>query len=208
MEGTAYTGGIGGGAGATSVARKLASALAAQKPAASSPRLRQAQVTAVALNKMSVSVVLTGAAAADGVKFLSSYVPVAGDLVWVLTATPDILVLGKLVDASTQWVLPTLINGWLAYGGGFSTPGYMRDSSGIVHLRGLVKNGVIGAGTAGTIFTLPIGFRPEFIQLLPSTASLNVFARTDVDTAGNVVASSTAGTNGFWSLDGISFAAL
>lgn len=205
LDGAVYTGGM-GEVGATSVARKLASALV-QKPS-SSPRLRQAQITAVAADKLSVSAMLPGAAAADGVKFLSSYVPVVGDVVWVLTMTPDVLILGKLADASTQWAPPTLVNGWLPYGGGFSTPGYLKDASGIVHLRGLVKNGVIGAGTAGTIFTLPVGFRPEFIQLLASTASPNAFARTDVDQAGNVVASSTGGTNAFWSLDGISFPAL
>ncbi|KKK52619.1 hypothetical protein LCGC14_3103070, partial [marine sediment metagenome] len=59
------------------------------------------------------------------------------------------------INDSGQWIAPTLLNSWVNYAATYDTTGYMKDGFGFVHLKGLVKSGV-----AGTIFTLPVGYRP------------------------------------------------
>lgn len=60
---------------------------------------------------------------------------------------------GDITEES--WTAPTLVNSWVDYGSGFQTTRYRKDSNGIVHIQGLVKD-----GTAATVFTLPSGYRP------------------------------------------------
>ncbi|MDY8022849.1 hypothetical protein [Paenibacillus polymyxa] len=56
------------------------------------------------------------------------------------------------------WITPTLLNGWAT-----SRPvGIMKDSTGFVHIRGLIVNGLTNGGLA--LFTLPQGYRPISIQ--------------------------------------------
>ncbi|MDY8091549.1 hypothetical protein UY456_00915 [Paenibacillus polymyxa] len=56
------------------------------------------------------------------------------------------------------WISPTLLNGWAT-----SRPvGIMKDSTGFVHIRGLIVNGLTNGGLA--LFTLPQGYRPISIQ--------------------------------------------
>lgn len=61
---------------------------------------------------------------------------------------------GDLVQES--WNTPSLSNSWVNYGGAFQDVRYRKDSSGVVHVQGLVKS-----GTAATVFTLPAGYRPD-----------------------------------------------
>ena len=81
------------------------------------------------------------------------------------------------------------------------------DANGVVHLRGLVKSGSIGA-----IFTLPAGYRPTatwlFICASNSSATPPGYARVDINTSGSVSLNtySANSNNGWVSLDGITFA--
>jgi len=68
---------------------------------------------------------------------------------------------------NTSWISPSLVNEWDDYGGGYSTPGYMKTADGTVIIRGTYKQ----PGTSSTvnnyetIFTLPTGYQPQGIQM-------------------------------------------
>lgn len=61
-----------------------------------------------------------------------------------------------LVLADTDWISPTLVNGWVDFDS--RTVAYRRIN-GIVHMQGIAKSGTVGASTP--IFYLPEGFRPR-----------------------------------------------
>lgn len=103
--------------------------------------------------------------------------------------------------AQEAWIAPTLTNSWVYYGAPFSTAGYMIDSLGFVHLKGLLKSGTVNAA----MFTLPAGYRPER-QMIFATICNNAITRVDITTAG-VVIQSAGVSNAFQSLDGIRFRA-
>ena len=120
--------------------------------------------------------------------------------------------------AQESWKAPSFKNGWVNYGATYNLCGYFKDSMGIVHLRGLVKNGSV----AKAIFTLPAGYRPARRELQAAITSnkkvvkpnqqptgdlvTNVAGRVDVLPTGDVFAHSTV--NPDWlSLDGITFRA-
>ncbi|URJ46756.1 hypothetical protein MF628_001322 [Paenibacillus polymyxa] len=78
---------------------------------------------------------------------------------------------------------PTLINGWAKY---FDySPSFYKDSSGVVHLEGIVQNGVMDKA----IFVLPIGFRPKNSPLVTGVASHNQTSssRIEVGADGQVI---------------------
>jgi hypothetical protein len=99
----------------------------------------------------------------------------------------------------TPWVAPSLGNSWVNYGGIYQTCAY-RKIGDIVYLRGLVRNGTIGAA----MFYLPVGFRV--------TAHTHMSAG-DVNSTGGIVQTTTDGAvfastpsgNGWVSLDGLQF---
>ncbi len=105
---------------------------------------------------------------------------------------------GTLPDET--FIAPTLLNSWVAFGGTGNPPGYFKDAHGVVHLRGLVKSGTVGAA----IFTLPAGYRPANQELF-ACVSNDAFGRLDVTSAGNVTLA--VGSNVFASLDGVIFRA-
>jgi len=132
---------------------------------------------------------------------------IMGGNVGVGTLTPSerLHVLGNLalsgVIVQDDWVDPPLLSGWVNYSSEYNPAGYFRDKQGIVHLRGLVKNGAI----VGTIFTLPGGYRPAHRELMIVMTNPNVAGRCDIDANGNVIA--MQGNAGWFSLDGITFRA-
>lgn len=93
---------------------------------------------------------------------------------------------------ATTWVSPTLNSPWTNYGGGWQPARYNRDAMGTVFVEGLV------AGGTGTVFTLPVGFRPAQ-NLIFSTVANQAFARLDVGGNGDVVWN-TGGTSAFVSI--------
>jgi hypothetical protein len=104
-----------------------------------------------------------------------------------------------LFQGETSWTAPTLVNSWVNNGAPFEVAGYRKDGFGIVHLHGLVANGI-----ANTVFTLPAGYRPgadTFFAVLDTTA--NGVCSLSIDHAG--VVSMVGGAHSTLSLSGISF---
>ena len=95
---------------------------------------------------------------------------------------------------------PAFQGGWVNYGAGFLSCGFRKFPDGRVKLKGLVLNGT------GTVFTLPIGYRPPGQYLGPIESNPNVNSRIDITTAGAVsITLGSGGNNGFVSLDGVEF---
>jgi hypothetical protein len=75
------------------------------------------------------------------------------------TAALDVVGNVNISGSITQeaWIAPTFQNSWTNYGATWETAGYYKDKQGVIHMKGLVRNGT--ASTA--IFTLPTGYRPN-----------------------------------------------
>lgn len=114
----------------------------------------------------------------------------------------DVELTGRLIQETPK--TPTLLNGWTDYNASYYAPAsYWKDSTGVVHLSGMIKGGAVAAGTV--LFTLPEGYRPERQELF-ATVSVNLPARVDVAANGSVFLQS-GGNTGWLSLCGISFRA-
>lgn len=94
---------------------------------------------------------------------------------------------------------PAFQNGWVNYSSLFNPAAFWKDPWGVVHLRGLVKDGTINT----TIFTLPAGYRPEYQQLFVALEE-STLGRVDVLADGQVQMKQGVGTN-WLSLDGMTF---
>lgn len=101
-----------------------------------------------------------------------------------------------------DWIAPSLLNSWVNWASG-TQAGYFKDAFGIVHLRGLVKDGTIGQA----IFQLPVGYRPAAYVEVHAVSSHDganeLSGRCDIELGGNVIAQT--GGNYYFSLDGITF---
>ena len=104
---------------------------------------------------------------------------------------------------------PVFQNGWSNYDTNvahtdaqYQHVGFARDSFGVVHLRGLVKGGTIGA----TMFALPPSYCPWFYHAY-GVLSNNAFARVTITwvSAGGCFVSLDIGSNAWVSLEGVSF---
>lgn len=96
-------------------------------------------------------------------------------------------------DLDTGWITPTLLNGWVNYGGGYAGAAYRRIGN-VVYVRGLVKSGTMGAN----VFELPTAWAPLERLIFPSVSN-NAIGRVDVvQTTGGVNAQS--GSNAWISL--------
>jgi hypothetical protein len=94
---------------------------------------------------------------------------------------------------------PAFTNSWVNFGSNWAGAAFWRDPLGFIHLRGLVKSGVVGSSA----FTLPPGFRPKVNETFPSISN-GAVGRVDVLTDGTVVPA-TPSTNTYVSLSGITF---
>ena len=114
-------------------------------------------------------------------------------------------VAGKITSAMIApqevWIAPTPLNSWADFGAGYAPAGYFKDTLGIVHLRGLIKN---GSPSTSTMFTLPAGSRPEYLTIL-AIVSNDALGELRIETNGNV--SISVGNAAWVSLDGITFRA-
>ena len=108
-----------------------------------------------------------------------------------------------LISGAPVTFAPTLLNSWVNYGEGFAPVKYWKGPDNMVHITGLIKNGVTSDGAV--IFTLPAGFRPTFKEILIVFVSGGGFGRVDVNDNGSVVAKIVNAT--YTSLSGISFLA-
>lgn len=114
----------------------------------------------------------------------------------------------SLLGAQQAWQNATLQNGWVVFGAPYPTNvGYMKDSLGFVHTRGLIKSGTATQNTV--IFTLPIGYRPSFDLYIINAVAGN-WGIVHIGTNGNVMydnASSATTAQVAYSLDNIHFRA-
>ena len=105
----------------------------------------------------------------------------------------------KANKVQKAWLTPTLINGWVAFGGAEDGPTYYKDDFGNVKLRGVVKSGTLSV----SMFKLPTGYRPAKNKYF-AVISNNVPGFVLIDPSGGVIP--LAGTsNTFVALDSISF---
>lgn len=88
-------------------------------------------------------------------------------------------------EAQEAVIAPSLTSGWLDFGPTYQGAGYYKDRSGRVHISGLVKSGT--TGTAATIFTLPVGYRPAADQRFAQAGAGGTLAVVDVLSDGRVV---------------------
>lgn len=100
------------------------------------------------------------------------------------------------------FIAPTLLNSWVNYDTvNFNSAGYFKDADGIVHLRGMLKSGVVALSS----FSLPAGYRPSKAETF-ATNSNDTLGRVVIDAAtGDVTLA--VGSNVFFTLDGITFRA-
>lgn len=154
-------------------------------------------------------VTFEGETALSGKRYavLGNYIPVPSDRVVMVPVGNTYVILGPVALPASN--LATLENSWVNYSatetsGDFRYARYWKDANGIIHLEGLVKDGVVTAGT--TVLTLPVGFRPAGTLLFLTPASGPAFARTDVRANGQVT-TNTGWSSSYTSLSGISFRA-
>lgn len=107
------------------------------------------------------------------------------------------------IEPQQDWIAPTFLNSWVNYGNPWANAGYMKDSLGFVHLRGIIKSGTINT----TAFTLPAGYRPATSNQdeLFIVHSSGAIGRIDIKGDGTVLP--VAGNNSDVSLAGITFKA-
>ncbi|WP_028593335.1 hypothetical protein [Paenibacillus assamensis] len=109
------------------------------------------------------------------------------------------------------WIIPSLMNGWIAYKDGFLNPRYYKDEYGVVHIEGLIKGGAVAATT--NLFLLPPEYRPTGTLIfsvvgLSGTTSVPTMIRVDVTHDGRVIINQSHSTdvgNYYLSLTGISY---
>lgn len=126
-----------------------------------------------------------------------------GDVRWKANNVTAFIPLGGVVilDQNSGWTTPTMQNSWVNYdSANFSPAGYEKDADGIVYLRGFIKTGTIGSAA----YTLPVGSRPSK-TILREAATSSGIGRVDIFASGAVVP--VSGSNGWFSLDGITFPA-
>lgn len=95
---------------------------------------------------------------------------------------------------------PTLLNGWVNYGSGFSNALFFKDGLGKVVIKGFIKSGTLGQ----TIFTLPLGYRPLTYVFWPVITNTGV-GQLNLNIDGTVVLQS--GGNAWCSLENVCFPA-
>lgn len=113
---------------------------------------------------------------------------------------------GTTSIAIPLWAPLLLNNNWTDYENGYSTAAYTKTSAGLVMLKGLVRKST--AVTAGETIAaaLPPGYRPAGGALIFGVqTNPNTWGRVDVLSGGHI--SVNAGSNGWVSLENISFIA-
>jgi len=108
-------------------------------------------------------------------------------------------VVSKGFDVKEDWTAVTFEGTWVDLGGSYSPTGFYKDLFGRVHIRGAAKDGSL----AGTVFTLPAGYRPAYLERHITTGSSGY---CEIDTDGTFTFSTSGSATGIY-IDGISFRA-
>lgn len=110
--------------------------------------------------------------------------------------------------ASTAPYTPTPItpipaSAWVPWGAPYSNLQSIVDSTGRVHLQGLLKNGNFADWTS--VANLPVGQRPSHIMTFPTTSNtaFNQFSLTN--TGNGVVAARGINGSGYWSIQSMHY---
>lgn len=106
---------------------------------------------------------------------------------------------------TNTYTAPTLLNGWQNIGGQWNTVAFKKDSSGFVHLRGLVRQPSAGNGL---IFTLPADHRPLQTNQLVARCGNDVLCYILIGADGSVSfggGGAGASVTGSLTLDGLQF---
>ena len=164
----------------------------------------------ISVNDDKINLVFDGSAAKiselkKAVDELRELIPVSNANAYLIKRIDDLETRIALINVPPfplpgPFIAPTLLNSWANYGGGYNDAGYCKDALGIVHLRGLIKDGVV----TSPAFLLPSDCRPSAQEAFATVAN-DLFARVDVLANGNVTPK--VGSNVFFSLDGITFKA-
>lgn len=115
----------------------------------------------------------------------------------------DQIRLEPAVSDQEAWHAPVLQNSWVDYGAGYTSAGYRRDSTGRVHLRGLIKDGTATVTTL--LFTLPSGYAPSANHIFATRMAGPAACEIRVNSDGTVRLGDSGGHASWTSLDGISF---
>jgi hypothetical protein len=93
----------------------------------------------------------------------------------------NITLSGEVKGGEGWTTVGSLSNGWIPYS--VSTPPvrYLKDKLGYVHLQGGIKN-----GACGTVFTLPVGYRPAYNLYFPNIVNGGGNGYTLITSAGVV----------------------
>lgn len=98
------------------------------------------------------------------------------------------------------WQPLTLQNSWVNYNALYGTPQYTQTGSGVVIVRGLIRNGIDAQYTV--LATLPPGMRPSQRLIMPTSTSnnvTNIHARVDVAANGDIIL--VRGTNAWLAIN-------
>jgi hypothetical protein len=147
--------------------------------------LRQAVVVGIEMG--SISIIMNDETfPIGGINFLNSYHPIVGDVVWLMKNGADMLVIGPVVIpggvtqedrhhvGQTDYGEPAFMNSWQNYGNDgtytYDDVTFYKDPDGFVHLEGVIKN-TSGSAYNTLMFTLPVGYRPDYIVRIPIIAN-------------------------------------
>lgn len=109
------------------------------------------------------------------------------------------------IPPQEDWQAPTLLAGWTVFSSAYNSPGYWKDSMGVVHLRGLIKPGTYNSSA----FTLPVGYRPEKTEILAAISYGSggaTMSQLNITSAGAVLPVNGGAT--WLCLDGATFRAI
>ena len=126
-------------------------------------------------------------------------------------ASPAVLNQARSLMPTGNWIpFSPFQNGWLNYDtteATYAFGGYRMRPNSEVELRGLIRAGTIANGPQGTIFTLPIGYRPHKRGIYTAAANPETTIRVDVTHIGEIIAVGGPGNNLWVSLNNIRFTA-
>lgn len=104
--------------------------------------------------------------------------------------------LGYLSAPDTSWNTLTLQNSWVTYDATYGPCQYYKDALGIVHLRGLIKNGTTSTGTV--IGNLPSGYRPSKNTILPGLCTGRTLWDYRIGTTGDITIGDLGAPSSGW----------
>ena len=96
-----------------------------------------------------------------------------------------------VTPTDSGWITPTLNSGFTSYASPYGPIKY-RKIGNIVNIQGITNQ----ASGGSTVFTLPVGYRPER-RLVLATPNANALGRLDVDQDGRVIQNSVASASWF-----------